>query len=146
MAGDKFMPELHLKQPKFTYSVCGPSTKHLEIVNIRETVNLQQLYRNELGKACFSHDASYSNCKHLAKRTISDKILGDEAYEITRNCKYDGHQRALASMIHKFFDKRTGLGVSVNEQLAEELHKPVKQNSKEEKSMRDLKTIFGQQV
>ena len=49
-------------------------------------------------------------------------------------------------MIHKFFDKRIGLGVSVNEQLAEELHKPVKQNSKEEKSMRDLKTIFGQQV
>ena len=42
-----------------------------------------------------------------------------------RNCGYDGHQRALASMVYKFFYKKTGSAVSVNEQLAEELHKPV---------------------
>ena len=51
--------------------------------------------------------------------------MKDTAYEIARNCKYDGYQRALASMVFKFFDGKTGYGVSVNEKLAEELHKPV---------------------
>ena len=67
----------------------------------------------------------YSESKDLDKRTISDKILKDGAYEIGRNRNYDGYQRALASMVHEFFDKKAGLGVSVNEQLAVELHKPV---------------------
>ena len=65
--------------------------------------------------------------------TISDKILKDRAYEIARNCKYDGHQRALAGMVYKFFNEKTGTGaiakskegVSVNEKLAEELDQPV---------------------
>ena len=77
---------------------------------------------------------------------ISGKILNDSAHEIARNRKYVGYQRALASMIYKFFDKKTRSGVSVNEQLAEESHKPVIKNLKEEKSVRDLKTIFGQQI
>ena len=51
--------------------------------------------------------------------------MKDRAYEIARDCGYDGYQRALASMVYKFFDKKAGLGVSVNEQLAEKLHKPV---------------------
>ena len=63
--------------------------------------------------------------KELTKRNISDKILEDRAYEIARNCKYDGYQRALASMVYTYFDKKTGSGISVNELLAEELHKPV---------------------
>ena len=46
-------------------------------------------------------------------------------------------------MVYKFFDKKTGSGINVNEQLAEELHKPVLKNSKEEKSMRNLGAIFG---
>ena len=58
-------------------------------------------------------------------RTISDKTLKDRAYKIARNRGYDGYQRALASMVYKFFDKKTGSGISVNEELAEELHKPV---------------------
>ena len=126
LTGDKFMPELHLKQPGFTYSTCGPFTKHRErIQKFRETCNLKYLYRNELGKACFAHDAAYSDSKDLAKRTISDKILKDRAYEIARNRKYDGYRRAIASMVYKFLNKETGSGISVNEQLAEELHKPV---------------------
>ena len=65
--GDKFMPELHLKQPGFTYSACGPFTKHCEwIQKFRETVNLKHLYRNELDKACFAHDAVYSDSKDFA--------------------------------------------------------------------------------
>ena len=65
--GDKFMPELHLKQPGFTYRACGPFTKHREwIQKFRETVNLKHLYRNELDKACFAHDAVYSDSKEFA--------------------------------------------------------------------------------
>ena len=105
LTGDKFMPELHLKQPGFTYSTCGTFTKHRErIQKFRETGNLNHLYRNELDKACFVHDAAYSDSKE-AKRTISDKILKDRAYEIARNRGYDGYQRALASMVYMFLIK-----------------------------------------
>ena len=134
------MPELHLKQPGFTYSACGPFTKHHErIQKFRETGNLKHLYRNELDKACFTYDAACSDSKDLAKRTISDKILRDRTYEIA-----DEYQRVLASMVYKFFDKKTGSGVSVNEQLAGELHKPVIKNFKRRKIYGSLKTIFGQ--
>ena len=51
--------------------------------------------------------------------------MKDRAYEIARNGKYDGYQRGLASMAYRFFDKKTRLGISVNEQLTEELHKTV---------------------
>ena len=61
----------------------------------------------------------------MAKGTISDKILKDRQFQIDMNRNYNGYQRALASMVYKFFDKKTGLRVSVNEHLAEELHKPV---------------------
>ena len=91
----------------------------------RETGNLKYLYRDELDKSCFAHDAAYSDSKDLAKRTISDKILKDRAYETARNWKYNEYQGALESMVCKIFDKKTGSGVSVNEQLAEELHKPL---------------------
>ena len=70
------MPELHLKQPGFTYIVFGPFTKHRERIQIfRETGNLKQLYKKESDKACFTHDAAYSDSKDIAKRTISDEIL-----------------------------------------------------------------------
>ena len=78
-----------------------------ELKKIRETDNLEHLYRNKLGKACFTHDAAYSDSKDLAKRTIWDKIW------------------VLASMVYKFFEKKTILVLSVNDQLAAELHKPV---------------------
>ena len=91
--------------------------------NSRETGNLQHLYTNDLEKACFAHDAAYSDSEDLAKRTISDKIVKEKASEIARNRKYYGYQTLLASMVYRCFDKKTGSGVSVNEQLAEELHK-----------------------
>ena len=126
MPNDKCMPELHLKHLGFTYSACGPFTKHRERTQtFRETGNLKHLCSNKLGKACFAHDAAYSDSKDLARRTISEKILIDRAYEIARNRNYDGYQRTVASMIYKFSDKKTGPGISVSEQLAEELHKPI---------------------
>ena len=94
-----------------------------EFENSRETGNLKHLYTNDLEKACFAHDAAYSDSEDLAKRTISDKIVKEKASEIARNRKYYGYQTLLASMVYRCFDKKTGSGVSVNEQLAEELHK-----------------------
>ena len=83
---DKVMPELHLKQPGFTYSACGPFTKHCKRIHkFRKTGNLKYLHKNELDKACFAHDAAYSDSNDLAKRTISDKILKNRACAIARN-------------------------------------------------------------
>ena len=126
LTGDKFISKLHLRQPGFTYSACGPFTEHRQrIKNIRETGNLKRLCRSESHKACYLHNAAYSDSKDMAKGTISDKIRKDRHFQIDMNRNYDGYQRALASMVYKFFDKKAGLGVSVNEQLAEKLHKPV---------------------
>ena len=83
----------------------------------------------------------YGDFKDLARRTTSDKVLRDKAFNIAKNPKYDGYQRGLASMVYKFFDKKTtsltdksvsGSGVNIplefNEQLAKELHKPIIRN------------------
>ena len=67
---------------------------------------------NELDKACFQHDAAYSDRKDLAKRTQSGKALKDKAFAIANNPKYDGYQKGLASMVYKFFDKKSkGTGI-----------------------------------
>ena len=90
---------MHLKQPRFTYTACGTFTKHGERTQtFRETGNLKHLHGNELDKACFAHDAAYFDNKNVAKRTISEKILKDRAYEIAKNCNYDACQRASVSM------------------------------------------------
>ena len=59
-----------------------------------------------MDKACFAHDTAYSDSKGLAKRTQSDKILKDKAFDNANNPKYDGYQRGLASMVYKFFDRK----------------------------------------
>ena len=108
LAGDKFMPEMHLRQRQFTYSACGPFTKHKQrIQKFKETGNTKYIYRNELDKACFAHDAAYSDSKDLRKRNVADKVLKDKAFNIAKDPKYDGYQRGLASMIYKFFDKKS---------------------------------------
>ena len=72
LAGDKFMPEMHLKQPGFTYSACGPFTKNKErIEKFMQSGNTNFIYKNELDKACFQHDMDYGKTKDLAKRTQS---------------------------------------------------------------------------
>ena len=69
---------MHLKQPGFTYSACGPFTKNKErIQKFRETGNTSYIYRNELDKACFQHDMAYEEFKDLARTTASDKLLRD---------------------------------------------------------------------
>ena len=104
LAGDKFIPEMHLKQPGFTYSACGPFTKNKErIEKFMQTGNRDFIYKNELDRACFQHDMAYGKTKDLEKRTQSDKVLRDKAFKIARNPKCDGYQRGLASMVYKFF-------------------------------------------
>ena len=68
LAEDKSMPELHLKQPGFTYSACGTFTKSKErIQKFKEAGDAKYIYRNELDKACFQHDMAYGDFKDLAK-------------------------------------------------------------------------------
>ena len=108
LAGDKFMPEMHLRQPRFVYSACGPFTKHKErIKEFKRTGDTRYIYRNELDKGCFQHNSSYAEHKDLINRTEADKVLRDKAYDIASNPEYDGSQRGLASMVYKFFDKKS---------------------------------------
>ena len=154
LVGDTFMPEMHLKQPGFTYSARGPFTKNKErIQKFKETGDTSYIYKNELDKAYFQHDMAYGDFKDIAIRTASDKVLRDKAFNIAKNPKNDGYQRGLASMVYKFFDKRptslpnksvSGSGIDdddddnnnnnnnnnnneikQNVQLAKELNKPI---------------------
>ena len=110
LVGDKFMLEMHLRQPQFVYSACGPFTKHKErIKEFKCTGDRRYIYRNELNKACFQHDSAYADHKDLINRTKADKVLRDKAYNIASNPEYDGYQRGLASMIYKFFDSKVAL-------------------------------------
>ena len=132
------MPEMHLKQPGFTYSTCGPFIKNKErIQKFKETGDKDYIYKNELDKACFQHDIAYGDFKDLTKRTIADKFLRDEAFKIASDQKYDGYQRGLTSMVYNFFDKRSkGSGITNNKesiQLADELHKPIIRKFKKRK-------------
>ena len=144
LAGDTFMPEMHLRQPRFVYSACGPFTRHQEkIKEFKRTGDMRYIYRNEPDKACFQHDSAYADHKDLINRTEADKVLRDQAYDIASNPEYDGYQRGIASMVYKFFDKKSTAEPSAlartwsgfkklkntakpsSSILADELHKPI---------------------
>ena len=129
LVGDKFMPEMNLKQPVFTYSACGPFTKNKQrIEKFMQTRNTDFIYKNQLDEACFQHDMAYGKSKDL-------KNSKDKAFKIASDPKYDDYQRGLASMVYNFFDKKCGSAI-VNEpdyQLANELHKPIIRTFKKRK-------------
>ena len=76
------------------------------------TGNTDFIYRNELDKAYFRHDMAYGKSKDFVKRPQSDKVLRDKAFRIASDPKYDGYQRELASMVYKFYDKKSsGSGI-----------------------------------
>ena len=92
---------MHLTKREFPGSACVSFTKDRERTQkFRETENLKHLYGNKLDKACFPHDEVYSDSKELAKRTISDRILKDRAYEIAINCNYDIAYKVLIRKQH----------------------------------------------
>ena len=94
-----------------------------------QTENTDFIYKNDIDKTYFQHDTAYGKSKDLAKRTQSDKVLRDKAFEIASDLKYDGYQRGLASMVYNFFDKkssRSGVAGMPNYQLANELQRQIK--------------------
>ena len=139
LTGDKFISKMHLRQPGFIYSACGPFTKNKErIQKFKETGDSRYIYQNELDEACFEHDIIYEDFKDLSRRTASDKILRDKTSNIAENPKYDGYHCGLALMVYKFFDKKSALladksasggaiknEIMSNKELAEESHKPI---------------------
>ena len=116
LPGDEFMPEMHLKQPGFTYSACGSFTKNKgRIPKFKQTLDTGYIYKNKFNKACFQSDMAYGDFKSLARRAASDKVLRGKAFNIAKNPKYDGYQRGFASMVCNFFDKKSkGGGIANN--------------------------------
>ena len=110
LAGDKFMPEMHLRQPGFTYSACGPFTKNKErIQKFKETGDSQYIYQ---------HDMAYGDFTDLTKTTVCDKILRDIVFDIAKNSKYDGYQMGLDSVVNKCFHEKTSGGAVKNENMS----------------------------
>ena len=115
-----------------------------------QTGDTNYIYKNDLDKACFAHDAAYSDFKDIKSRTAADKILRDKAYKIAKDPKYYASQRGLASIVYKSFDSKTaGSGVKSipqNEQLADDLYKPIIRKLKKNKYIQHSNTIFGLQI
>ena len=152
LAGDKVMPEMHLKQPGFTYSACGSFTKNkARIEKFMQTGNTNSIYKNELDKPCFQHDMAYGKTKDLVKRIQSDKVLKYKAFKIENDPKYDGYQRGLTSMVYKFFDKKSAslnkkevvlvINQIINWHMS--LINQLLENFKKEKFIHLLETISG---
>ena len=148
------MPDMHLRQPQFTYSACRPFTKKKErIQKFKKAGNTKYIYRNELFTelSCFQHDMAYGDFKDLAKRTAADKVLRDKAFNIDKDLKYDEYQLGLAFLVYKFFDEKTkgsrlshtNKSTPQNEQFAEEFHKPIIRKFKREECIQHLRTISG---
>ena len=131
LAGDKCMSEMHLRQPGFTYRACGPFSKNKEKVQkFKEKVDSRYIYQNELDKTCFQRDMAYGDFKDLTRRTASDKILSNKAFNIAKNPKYEGYQRGLTPIVYKYFDKKTSSSGIKNQnihnnELAEESRKRI---------------------
>ena len=105
------------------------------------------MYKNQLDKAYFQHDAASNKYKDLKNRTQSDIVLKNRAYEIAVDPNVDGFQRGLAAMVYKFFNERSkkvlGSGIE-NQQLANELHKPIIKKFKRRKVYSSFKdNIWG---
>ena len=94
LAGNKFMPEIHLKQPGFTYSACGPFTKNQErIEKYMQTGITDFSYKDDFDKACFQHDMAYGKYNNLNKRTQQDRV---KTFKSASNPKYHGYQTGLS--------------------------------------------------
>ena len=84
---------MHLRHPQFTHSACGPFTKLKQrIKKFKEIGDTNYTHKNELDKACFAHDAAYSDSKDLTKRTIADKSLRNKAFNIVKDQKMVARQ------------------------------------------------------
>ena len=83
---------MHVRQPGFTWRGCGPFTKNKERIQIsKETGDWRYIYQNKLDNACFQHDMTHVDFIDLLRRTASDKILRDKAFNIAKIPKYEWH-------------------------------------------------------
>ena len=132
---DKFMPELHLWDPRFKkYSACRPFTRcEQRIDQFMNDGKIKNTAKNKLDAACFQHDSAYNKYKDFVNRRQSDIVLKNKALKIAIDPKVDGYQKSLAAMVCKFFNERTKRSGIENKQLAEELHKPIIKNFKRRK-------------
>ena len=106
LAADKFMPEMHLRQPGSTYTVCGPFIKSKErMQKFNETRDARFIYQKNLDKACFHHDMAYRDFKDLHRKNFSDEVLPDKTFKIAKNPKYNIYQQRLANRVYELFDK-----------------------------------------
>ena len=99
LTGDRFIPEMHLREPGFTYSGFTNSrlfTKNKESKNFKKG-DSRHIYQNKLNRVCSQHDMTYGDFKNLTRRIASDKILRDAAFNMAKNSKYDGYQHGFAS-------------------------------------------------
>ena len=104
------MPEIHFRQPGLIYSACGLFTKNKErIQRFKETGDSGYIYQNELDKAYFQYDMAYRDFKDLPRGTASNKVLHDKVFSIAKSLKDYKYQNRLASMVYKFFDKKSAL-------------------------------------
>ena len=132
---------MHLKQPDFTYSVCGPFTKNKKkIEKFMQTGNIDFIYRNELDKACFQHDMAYDISKDLAKRTQSDKVLRDKALQNVMVIKEDQLQWFTSFLMRNLVKV-----VLMNQIISWQMNciNRLLKNFKKEKFIHHLETIFG---
>ena len=153
MIGDKFMPGMHLWDPKVKkYSACGSFTRHQQRINdFMKDGKLSHIARNRLDAACFQHDSAYAKYKDRLNRKQSGIVLKNKALKIAIDSKVNAHQRSLAAMVYKFFNERAkGFGLNnernlqTNSMLAEELHKPIIKNFKKRKVYSSFKdNIWG---
>ena len=97
---------MHLKQPRLTIVLVDHLQKTKKDKKFKETGESRYVYQNELDKACFQHDLAHGDFEDLTRRTVSDKILLDKAFNIAKSQKYDGYQRGLTSTVYNVFDKK----------------------------------------
>ena len=148
LAGDKFMPEMYLKH-------YGPFNKNKDRVQkFKETGDSKYIYKNELDKACFQRDMAYRDFKYLSKRTASDRVLRNKAFNIAKYPKYDGYQRGITPIFDKknftsILDKKTPLVLVLIIKLnrisnwLKNYTNQLLEHLKKEKYIHHLKTIFG---
>ena len=148
MVEDKFLPEMHLKQYSFIYSAGGPFTKNSErIGKFMQTENADNIYKNDLDKACFQHYMAYGKYRFEKKNRIRQNFKR-QSFRNCNQCKIWWLSKRISLMMYKSFDKKsTGRGIKneikKNQQLANQLHKStVRMFKKKEKSIIYWKTIF----
>ena len=114
LAGNIFIPEMHLRQRGLTYRACRPFTINKErIQKFKETGDSRYIYQHELDKACFQYDMAYQDFKDLARRTASGKV-----FNIAINLKFDRYQHGFPSMVYNSFDKKsTGIVIKIKNKL-----------------------------